>query len=238
MPVHRSAEFADETPRKLGRFADQYATIEHMSSSDDVQLLLDHVRGAGLKPSESVRGWGHIGAIICDAALQRRATYKTHVRPRVIRLIELWPDADTLSGFKRRIESESIVEAIDWRGPQKLAVIEAITEAFDAAGIETVTDLAETLGDEQRGSDLRRALRRIAYVGPKTVDYIAVLAGSAEHVAVDVHIKGFAREAGISYWNDYDRISQLVKETARTGGWSTGALDAAIWRYMSERGTA
>jgi endonuclease III len=136
------------------------------------------------------------------------------------------------------MESESISKAIDWRGPQKLAVIEALTKTFDEAGVDSVADLAGALADEERGPELRRALRRIAYVGPKTVDYIAVLAGSAEHVAVDMHIKGFAREAGVSYWNDYSRVSQLVKETAEAGGWSTGALDAAIWRFMSERGTA
>ncbi|OLT47758.1 hypothetical protein BJF87_21320 [Gordonia sp. CNJ-863] len=207
-----------------------------MTTSDEVQLLLDHVKVAGLEPKESARGWHHIGAIICDAALQRQAKYKTHVRPRVVRLIELWPDADTLSGFKRRMKSESISEALDWKGPQKLAVIDALTETFEEAGVETVADLAGTLADETRGRELRSALRRIAYVGPKTVDYIAVLAGSAEHVAVDMHIKGFAREAGVSYWNDYSRVSQLVKDSAEAGGWSTGALDAAIWSYMSERG--
>ncbi|MFV3116703.1 hypothetical protein [Gordonia amicalis] len=206
-----------------------------MTPSDEVRLLLDHVRVTGLKPEESARGWHHIGAIICDAALQRQARYKTHVRPRVVRLIERWPDADTLSGFTRRMSSESISDALDWRGPQKLAIINKLTGAFDAAGIETVADLANTLANEQRGPELRRALRRIAYVGPKTVDYIAVLAGSVEHVAVDMHIKGFAREAGISHWNDYSRVSQLVKDTAEAGGWSTGALDAAVWSYMSER---
>lgn len=151
--------------------------------SSDLRRLLDYVHAAGLEPKESVRGWNHIGAIICDAALQRQARYKTHVRPRVVRLIELWPDADTLRGFKRRMDTESISEAIDWRGPQKLAVIDALTKAFDEAGVDTVADLAGTLADEQSGPELRRALRRIAYVGPKTVDYIAVLAGSAEHVA-------------------------------------------------------
>lgn len=206
-----------------------------MVPSDEVQLLLDHVRTTGIEPRESARGWQHMGAIICDAALQRQAKYKTHVRPRVVRLIKRWPDAGTLSGFRRRMADESISDTLAWRGPQKLAVIAALTKAFDEAGVDRVADLANTLADEDRGLELRRALRRIAYVGPKTVDYIAVLAGSAEHVAVDMHIKGFAREAGVSYWNDYSRVSQLVKETAEAGGWSTGALDAAIWSYMSER---
>lgn len=208
-----------------------------MNGSDDVTRLLDHVRALRLEPRESARGWPHIGAIICDAALQRQAKYKTHVRPRVVRLIELWPDADTLSGFDHRMATESISDALDWRGPQKLAVIDGLAHAFKAANIETVADLAEVLAnDEGRGDEFRRSLRRIKYVGPKTVDYIAVLAGSAEHVPVDMHIKGFVREAGITYSDDYDRVAQLVKATAAAGEWSTGALDAAIWKYMSEGG--
>lgn len=209
-----------------------------MASSEDVQLLLDHVRTTALEPKESARGWGHMGATICDAALQRQAKYKTHVRPRVAHLIELWPDADTLSGFKRRKETESISKALNWRGPQKLAVIEGLTTAFDEAGIETVADLAGIFADAERGPEFRRSLRKIKHVGPKTVDYVAVLAGSVEHVAVDMHIKGFAREAGVPYWNNYSQVAQLVKGTAEAGGWSTGALDAAIWGYMSERGKA
>ena len=73
-------------------------------------------------------------------------------------------------------------------------------------------------------------------VGPKTVDYISVLAGSNEHVAVDMHIKAFVRDAGISYWNNYHRVSVLVAETAKNLECTTGALDAAIWRFMSEGG--
>lgn len=119
-----------------------------MPTRDDVNLLLKHVSEIGLKPEESVRGWNYIGAIICDAALQRRATYKTTVRPRVERLIDLWPDADTLSGFKRRVAAEGISGAIGWRGPQKLTVIAGLTEAFDEAGIETTADVADVLADD------------------------------------------------------------------------------------------
>ncbi|PHV68465.1 hypothetical protein [Williamsia muralis] len=209
-----------------------------MASSDDVRQLLHHVRATGLEPKESARGWNHIGAIICDAALQRQAKYKSTVLPRVQRLIKEWPDADTLSGFKTRIASEGLSKTINWRGPQKLEVITRLVEQFDAAGIETVADLVEVLADQDRGPEFRGSLRRIPYVGQKTVDYIAVLAGSAEHVPVDMHIKGFAKDAGITYSHDYDRVSELVKAAAKEYGCSTGALDAAIWDYMSTQGKA
>lgn len=137
--------------------------------------------------------------------------------------------------------SESISVALNWRRPQKLALIDGLTKVLEDAGRRrsriwaTVEDLAVALFDEQSGPELRRSLIQIKYVGPKTIDYIAVRSGSVDHVPVDMHIKGFVREAGVDYRANYDRVVDLVKETAKAGGWSTGALDAAIWRYMSDR---
>ena len=91
------------------------------------------------------------------------------------------------------------------------------------------------LADDERGPEFRRDLRRTPYVGAKTIDYITVLGGSVEHVPVDTHIKNFAKDAGVTYWNDYNRVSDLVKAAAKEYGCSTGALDAAIWGYMSTK---
>ncbi|MDV2477648.1 hypothetical protein F8M49_23775 [Rhodococcus zopfii] len=203
-----------------------------MIATGDVDRLLVHVNVVGLEPTEVTRGWPHIGAIICDAALQRQARYQSTVRPRVEKLIAIWPDADTLSGFRERMASEDLSSVLDWRGQQKLHVIDLLTETFHAAGIQTVTDLASILADDERGRAFRNALRRIRFVDPKTVAYIAVLAGSSQYTAVDVHIRRFVRDAGIEYWKDYDRVSELVAAAAKYGC-STGALDAAIWDYMS-----
>lgn len=204
-----------------------------VTSRDDVQLILDRVQALGLTPVEVDRRWNHIGAIIVDAALQPNTTYKTHVLPRVKKVVEEWPDADTLSGFERRLDGSDLSAFLNWRAGRKLDVVRGLTEVFGKFGVETVADLAAVLADAERRPEFRRALLTINGVGPKTIDYIPILAGSSDHVAVDAHIKGFARDAGIPYWNNYSQVAQLVQRTAKAGGWSTGALDAAIWNYMS-----
>ncbi|MGW5439682.1 hypothetical protein [Nocardia asteroides] len=60
---------------------------------------------------------------------------------------------------------------------------------------------------------MSRALR----VGPKTVDYIAILTGSTGHVAVDTHIAGFIRAAGVP-GGDYRAINALITSSRRRIG--------------------
>ena len=52
------------------------------------QSLLDYFDRLGLSVLNELRGWSHMGAVLADAALQRRADYKAVVLPRVRRLVE------------------------------------------------------------------------------------------------------------------------------------------------------
>ncbi|MET4050320.1 MULTISPECIES: hypothetical protein [unclassified Rhodococcus (in: high G+C Gram-positive bacteria)] len=70
------------------------------------------------------------------------------------------------------------------------------------------------------------------HVGPKTLDYIAILTRSNQHVAVDQHVAAFVAAAGVPGL-DYDSIGSLVKAAASEMGFSPGALDAAIWNCMT-----
>lgn len=168
------------------------AKMSRMVTDEDIKRLRTRIEELDLDLKPLPRGWQHMGAVICDAALQRRAVYKTTVRPRIEELIAAWPDADTLSGFTRRRASSDLTAVIRWQDPQKLTVIDDLVEAFNQAGIETTDDLSQRLLEPE----FRGSLRRIRYVGPKTVDYLAILTGSDQHIAVDTHIQRFAQEAG------------------------------------------
>ena len=98
--------------------------------------------------TEIRRGWDHIGAIIVDATLQRRQNYHATVMPRVVALIEAWPDAATTSGFRSRLDTGKLSDVIDWPSPGRLAQVEDITYVFERQGIETVKDLRATLGED------------------------------------------------------------------------------------------
>ena len=127
--------------------------------------------------TEIRRGWDHIGAIIVDATLQRRQNYHATVMPRVVALIEAWPDAATTSGFRSRLDTGKLSDVIDWPSPGRLAQVEDITYVFERQGIETVKDLRATLGEDATRGVLREELAAVRHVTPKTLDYIETLSG-------------------------------------------------------------
>ncbi|MDR7081930.1 hypothetical protein J2X01_001215 [Arthrobacter ginsengisoli] len=128
-------------------------------------------------PLEESRGWDHIGAIIVDATLQRRQNYHATVKPRVVALVEAWPDAATTSGFRTRLDTGKLSEIIDWPSPGRLAQVEDITAVFERQGIETVSELRDALSDQARRTVVREALAAVRHVSPKTLEYIDTLSG-------------------------------------------------------------
>jgi hypothetical protein len=203
----------------------------------DVDVVLRHVGCLGIEPREVDRRYSHIGGLITDAALQPRTKYRTVVLPRIQRVVAEWPDADVLSGFLYRLETRDLAEFLRWkRTSRKLGVIEGLATTLRTLGVETVTELRACYDGADCEQQTRRALRHVKFVGPKTIDYMAILAGSTQHVAVYTHIAGFVCDAGVPGL-DYHAIGALITQVADKLGCSTGALDAAIWTYMSTRKT-
>ncbi len=97
--------------------------------------------------------------------------------PRVVALIEAWPDAATTSGFRSRLDTGTLSDVIDWPSPGRLAQVEDITYVFERQGIETVMDLRATLGEDATRGVLREELAAVRHVTPKTLDYIEILSG-------------------------------------------------------------
>ena len=199
-------------------------TIEY-----DAQRLLEHLDALGVDGGTQVsRGWNHIGAVVVDATLQRRQRYAAIVLPRVRSLIELWPDAETTSGFRQRIASGQLSDAIRWAGQQRLDQISEIADVLAKLGIEKVADLCSAFADTESRDTLRKSLRSIPHVGPKTLDYLEILAGSSDSVAIDVRVRKVTQAAGILD-TSYDHLWAVIQEAARARGWRAGDLDAAIW---------
>lgn len=192
-------------------------------------LIIVHI---GPGPFEPVTGWRHVGAVITDAVLQAGMRYKT-VKQRVDGLIKQWPDANTLAGFRRRIQSEGLSGVLDWRG-KKLYTIAALTERLssevvDGHTLDTVADLRAWLTDPKNPP----SLRSIKGVGAKTENYLLSVSGLSA-VAIDVHLRSFAREAGVRE-RRYLELRRLYEATAQCMGIDAGALDHAVWEYCSTR---
>lgn len=202
-----------------------------MTIEGDAEKLLAYMDSLGIDAStERTRGWHSIGAIIVDAALQRRQNYARTVRPRVAALVEAWPDADTTSGFRRRLDSGELSKTISWRSPERLTQIDHVTRVLERPDIEieTVNQLQDHLKHPAKRIELRTALRSVRHVGPKTLDYFDILTGIPTGVAIDVRIRRVAEAAGITN-KSYDHLAAVIREAARRRGWRPGDLDGTLW---------
>ena len=199
-----------------------------MTTRSDAQLLLDHLDREGITGAGVVsRGWDHMGGLLSDAALQSGRRYKTQVLPRVRNLIAAWPDADTTTGLLRRLDSDDIGATLPWNGPRRLAKIPAMATVLQQHNIETVPQLAAALAGPNR-EVLRAELGALWGVGPKTLNYLSILAGDAHVVAIDVQVRAVARAAGIADVTT-GHLERVLHEAAAMRGWRAGDLDAAIW---------
>ena len=148
------------------------------TDNDAANNLPAPVNADGTEAAADVsREWDHIGAIIVDATLQRRQNYHATVQPRVVALVEAWPDAATTSGFRRRLDTGELSDVISWPSPGRLAQIEDTTRVFEKQGIETVSELRDQLRDQAKRTVLREALAAVRHVSPRTLDYIDTLSG-------------------------------------------------------------
>lgn len=195
----------------------------------DADRLLEHFDKLDLQPVDGARGWQHMGAVITDASLQASMKYKTTVLPRVRALLAEWPDATTTSAFVERLGRDDVAAVLRWpRDSKKMRMLDALAKFLADEQVETTSDLRTALED----SAFRARLRTVKGVGPKTVDYLAILVGSTEDVAVDSQLRAFARDAGITV-TGYDDLRAVVTAAAATRGCAPGALDAAIWAHQS-----
>jgi hypothetical protein len=205
-----------------------------MTIDGDTAKLLAFIDSHGIDASTEVsRGWASIGAIIVDASLQRRQNYEATVKPRVDALIAAWPDAQTTTGFRKRLATGTLSEVIDWPSPGRLAQIDDLTFVFEDQGIETVEELRARLTDPAERPVFRDALAAVRHVSPKTLDYIDTLSGLSTGDATDARIRRVAGAAGIED-TSYANMSAVILAAAESRGWRAEDLDAALWHLSLE----
>ncbi|MFH8973580.1 hypothetical protein [Streptomyces sp. NPDC017890] len=199
-----------------------------MTIEENVAKLAAHVEAAlGNGPFLPAGGWHHMGAVICDAILQQARHYERWGRPRVEELRKSWPDADTVTRFRARVTEGELGAVLRTTHQRKLAAIAAIADLLAASRVETRQDLRFWLKEDAH----RSLLLAIHGVGPKTVDYLGALVGGS-HVAVDVHLRAFAQQAGVGT-TTYQGLRRVYEETADRLGHDRGGLEHAVWKYMS-----
>jgi endonuclease III len=204
-----------------------------MSSTKHVAKIVRFIRSNGIRASTAPNyGYSHMGATLSDAVLQAGLNYKTVVKPRVERLLERYPKATTTTQLMDLLDEYGAEHLLNWGHPEKPARLVAITNFMYVRSIETERCLREWFQSSGSAADLEE----IRGVGPKTVDYLKMLAGLSA-VAVDRHLASFVHRAGFRS-NDYNAIRRVLEGAADRLQVDRTSLDYAIWAHVSGNGGA
>ncbi len=175
--------------------------------------------------------YGHMGATVADCILQANNRYKSHVGPRIKRILEKWPNQRTVSAVLDLLDSVGPTTYLDWHGEDRAARFCEALGLLKKESVENETDLKTWLGSE---TNLQK-LDAINGVGDKTVDYFRIMAG-LEGVAIDRRLLRFLDMAGIHISSaDYAVARAIVSRTADLGSIPRRDFDHSIWRYMDDR---
>jgi hypothetical protein len=199
--------------------------------NDSARVLARHLEryaDLGTAP-EPRRSYLHMGATICDAALQSGLNYRTVVAPRVAKCRRDWPTATTTSAFSRKIRLFDLGRLLDWRDPVKLTRIVDLTDFLLRSAVETEEELAAFLVQDHQA----KSLLTVMGVGPKTLDYLRILAGLPA-VAIDRHVQAVIAQAGV-VCRSYEEGRQLMLAAAEYLAVDPAALDRRIWAATSQR---
>ena len=168
-----------------------------------------------------------MGEIIIDGILQAGLNWDKVVFPRVERFRKQYPENKTVSDFIQAVRKYGWEKVCSWTHETKLGRIRALVEFLQKQKIETVADFRKW----GKTKDNLEMLRTVPGIGPKTRDYLLQRAG-VPMVAVDVHLKNFMREAGVSF-ADYAEAAKIIAAAGKILGMNPGQIDGAIWRYMA-----
>ncbi|MHA4951544.1 hypothetical protein [Micromonospora saelicesensis] len=193
-----------------------------------IVALVDHARHVDLSiEAHPHNSYGHMGAILVDAILQAGMRYET-VNARALRFRSDQPGADTTSGLLAFGGPDRLREVLKWPG-RKPDRIHRLALHLADHGVNTVDQLAVFLSSPENVI----GLRSVNGVGPKTADYLCILAGKST-TAVDVHLRSFAVEAGVPALSYADLHSCYLGAADRLEV-DPRELDHAVWRYVSGR---
>lgn len=171
----------------------------------------------------------HIGALFTDTILQAGVNYRSVVWPRVVHVLEAFPNATTVSTFAEVLNNYGTANILHWSNAEKIYRMNELVLFCLDHQIETSRQLADFLRRNENVSKLKD----IHGIGNKTCDYLKRLLGF-DTVAVDRHIRSFMESADI-YCNDYFEIKEIVEYAADFMEKTRRGLDYSIWSYMSRK---
>jgi hypothetical protein len=166
------------------------------------------------------------GATIANAILQANRDYKLAVKPRVNRILRTYPDAQTTNSLLELLEYITIGEFLDYQSAIRAQGFKEVADLLLEEGVETTSDLRHWLTYPESVAKLRA----INGIGPKTVDYLKILAGIPA-IAIDRRLLKFLSMAGVNSLN-YGNAQDIIGLACDILGYDRAHFDHSIWQYM------
>jgi len=192
------------------------------------EKLANYILARDFEPVTQRMPYNHMGATIIDSILQAGLNYKHVVYPRVLKLVQDYPNYTTTCDFIILMQVVPLLELISWRNEKKLELIQKLSWFFFEKKIENENILASWLNHDENINQLSQ----LKGIGFKTIDYLKMLSGN-QAIAVDRHLFKFMNIAGINI-QTYQEASQIYTKTAEILGISKYQIDKQIWLYMSK----
>lgn len=180
--------------------------------------------------TEAVGSYNHMGATLTDAVLQAGVNYQRTVLPRVKQVLKDFPEVRTTRGFQALVEEQGADKILNWKEGAKPQRLRDLLQLLIKEQVETEPELLRWLQQEGHPAQLQA----IKGVKTKTSNYLLILCGDPDAVAVDVNLRTYFQWAEISVQGD-EELSAIVVATAQLRGVSPAALDHAIWRYVASK---
>ena len=192
------------------------------------EILANFIRRKDFAPVAKRTPYYHMGATITDSILQAGLNYHYVVYPRVLKLLTKYPDYKTTCDFIILMQVVPLTELVDWKNLKKLQRISDLSWFLYNNGIENEDQLAKWLDIERNIGQLRK----VDGIGPKTIDYLKILAGD-QAIAIDRHLFAFLELAGIPLCS-YQEASLIYGKAAELLDIGQYELDKKVWMYMTK----
>lgn len=191
------------------------------------QIVAEYFKSKDFTEHTEKTPYYHMGATITDSILQAGLNYRCVVYPRVLKLLEEFPDYKTTSDFLILMQIQPLSELIAWRSEEKLKRIFDLTWFLFNQGVEDEEHLSRWL----KSTSNAQSLLQIKGIGPKTLDYIGLLSGN-QAIAIDRHLFTFLERLGMPN-KTYHEAKVIYSKASQILGVSNYQLDQKIWLLMS-----
>lgn len=170
--------------------------------------------------------YSHMGALVADAILQAGLNYKTVVKPRIQFIEENFSTYSHSTDFFDLCMRLGPKFVLKWNDSEKPNRLLSLLFLLIHKKVESVPELARWLHTEESN-----CLRNLPGIGPKTLDYLCLLAGNSK-IPIDRHFKKLFNVLKIHDLS-YEHCQRSLEFSADLLDVDRSVFDHSLWLFLS-----